>query len=39
LLFALTLLAGGIGFVIYVLLWILVPLDIDAHASPQSSGR
>jgi phage shock protein PspC (stress-responsive transcriptional regulator) len=29
LLFALTLLAGGIGFVIYVLMWILVPRDID----------
>jgi phage shock protein PspC (stress-responsive transcriptional regulator) len=33
LLFSLTLLAGGIGFIVYVLLWILVPLDIDAHAS------
>ena len=32
LLFALTLLAGGIGFIAYVLMWILVPLDTDVHA-------
>ena len=29
LLFTLTLLAGGIGFVVYLLLWILVPLESD----------
>ena len=27
--FALTLLAGGIGFFMYLLLWILVPQDVD----------
>ena len=39
LLFSLTLLAGGIGFVVYVLLWILVPLDTDSQASQPSPGR
>ncbi len=34
LLFALTLMAGGIGFVIYVLLWIFVPPDTDLHTLP-----
>ncbi len=39
LLFALTLLAGGIGFVVYVLLWILVPLDHDPRPAPQSTSH
>lgn len=39
LLFTLTLLAGGIGFVIYVLLWALVPLDPEYLQLPQPTGR
>jgi phage shock protein PspC (stress-responsive transcriptional regulator) len=31
--FALTLMAGGIGFILYVLLWLLVPLEADAQPS------
>lgn len=39
LLFSLTLLAGGIGFVLYVLLWILVPQESDAYRLPLSPGH
>lgn len=39
LLFTLTLLAGGIGFVIYVLFWVLVPLDQEYAQRPQSPGH
>jgi phage shock protein PspC (stress-responsive transcriptional regulator) len=39
LLFTLTLLAGGIGFVLYVLLWILVPQEDDVSQLPYSSSH
>jgi phage shock protein PspC (stress-responsive transcriptional regulator) len=39
LLFTLTLLAGGIGFVLYVLLWILVPQEDDFEQLPYSSSH
>ena len=39
LLFTLTLLAGGIGFVLYVLLWILVPQEDDIQQLPYSSSH
>ncbi len=39
LLFTLTLLAGGIGFVLYVLLWLLVPLDPEYPRLPQPTGH
>ena len=39
LLFSLTFLAGGIGLIIYLLLWILVPLESDACRSSLSSNH
>jgi phage shock protein PspC (stress-responsive transcriptional regulator) len=39
LLFTLTLLVGGIGFVIYVLMWVLVPLETDPYETPRASAH
>jgi len=38
LLFTLTLLAGGIGFVVYVLLWMLVPLNEPNGHAPTTNA-
>jgi len=38
LIFTLTLMAGGLGFLLYLVLWIFVPLAPETHPLPYSAG-